>query len=374
MPRDQHVFGAQISLLALAVLACRPAHAQVVHESGAWQSTLEAYVNVTGGDETYGHPMNAEGADDVRLDAAVRWLVRTHEPAGPNWGARLVVEQSPDTGLDLAEASLLFFGGRGRLEVGERQGLPDVLTGYAPNNFAFTSADFGPASGPSLDPGGSLPTSFIAPGLAADISALTALGASASLSDDRSAKVLYVSPKSRGFIAGLSYAPDADDARFGALGQAGLVREWYWSQHVLRAGGSFSHAQGEHGYASLDSLNAGVTVTLFDSLSIGAAATWNGDSGLPREAAHSSPASGFTASVNYNSGPWTFGGYLQQAKAEGDPQVAGRDAIGLYEIGGSWRYDTHWRVYGALYDWRFVDEGASHRNGRVLLIGLRATL
>ena len=37
-------------------------------------------------------------------------------------------------------------------------GLPDVLTGYAPNNFQFTSAEFGPASGPSLDPGGRLQT------------------------------------------------------------------------------------------------------------------------------------------------------------------------------------------------------------------------
>jgi len=157
-----------------------------------------------------------------------------------------------------------------------------VLTGYAPSSFAFTSADFGPASGPSVDPGGRLPTSFIAPGLAAGVDALAVLGASASLSDDRSAKVLYVSPKTHGYLAGLSYSPDADDARYGALVQAGLVPEWYWSRHVLRAGGSLSRAQGEHGYASLGSLNAGATLTLFDALSIGIAATWNGDSGLPR--------------------------------------------------------------------------------------------
>ena len=37
----------RFSVLALAVLAWRPASAQAVHESGAWQSTLEAYVNVT---------------------------------------------------------------------------------------------------------------------------------------------------------------------------------------------------------------------------------------------------------------------------------------------------------------------------------------
>ena len=52
----------------------------------------------------------------------------------------------------------------GRIEIGERMGLPDVLTGYAPNNFQFTSAEFGPASGPSL-PGSR--TARLRPGRAA---------------------------------------------------------------------------------------------------------------------------------------------------------------------------------------------------------------
>jgi hypothetical protein len=39
--------------------------------------------------------------------------------------------------------------------------MPDVLTGYAPNNFSFTGAEFGPASGPSLDPGGGLQHAFL---------------------------------------------------------------------------------------------------------------------------------------------------------------------------------------------------------------------
>jgi len=61
----------------------------------------------------------------------------------------------------LTEAGVLLFDHHGRVEIGERMGLPDVLTGYAPNNFQFTSAEFGPASGPSLDPGGGLQTASL---------------------------------------------------------------------------------------------------------------------------------------------------------------------------------------------------------------------
>ena len=35
---------------------------------------------------------------------------------------------------ELGEYSVLVLGRWGRLEVGERQGLPDVLTGFAPNS------------------------------------------------------------------------------------------------------------------------------------------------------------------------------------------------------------------------------------------------
>jgi hypothetical protein len=51
-----------------------------------------------------------------------------------------------------------------------------VLTGYAPNNFQFTSAEVGPASGPSLDPGGGLQTASWRDSLAERIEPLAAVG------------------------------------------------------------------------------------------------------------------------------------------------------------------------------------------------------
>lgn len=362
------------ALLAAAILVGPTATAQVVRESGSLQTTLEGYVNATGGLADGDPTGDASDGVDGRIDVAVRLLARTRFQDGPNVGARIVVEQFAGRGVELAESSLLLFGDHGRLEIGERQGLPDVLTGYAPNNFTFTSSDFGPASGPSLDPGGTLATSFIAKDLARRIDGLAVLGAAASLSDDRSAKVLYVSPKVRGYLLGLSYAPDASDPRFRGLGQAGIVREWYWSQHVLRAGASYTQAAGTRGYTDLRSLNAGATLTLFDSLSIGLAGTWNGDSGLPRGRAHDPSAAGYSASVNYNRGPWTVGVYAQKARAASDVDPPGSDRLDVVEAGGSWRYSTHWRVYGAIYDWRLDDGSAPRRSGQVYVLGLRATL
>jgi hypothetical protein len=360
------------ALIATGFGSC--ASAQEVFTFGTSTTTVEGYVNATAASAA-GDEGNADAlSDGVRIDAALRALVRIDRPDGPDWGLRLVAESSPERGVQLAESSLLVFGSRGRLEIGERQGLPDVLTGYAPNNFTFTSADFGPASGASLDPGGGLPTSFIGAEVAAQIDALATLGFTATLAEDRSTKALYVSPKKRGFLYGFSYAPDADDDRYGALWQAGVTHEWYWSQNVLRVGGSYAHAQGDATFSALESLNVGATLVLEDALSIGVSTTWSGDSGLPATARDSDSAWGATTSINYNVGRWTIGGYLQHAQGEGDVQARGADVLDVAELGASWRLSTRIRVYAAYYRWRLDDESARTRDGAVVLAGIRAAL
>src|SRR5262245_21244721 len=360
--------------VACAALMARSAHAQVAFDYGTIKTTVEAYVNATGASTDGDDGDLAPETQDLRVDAALRVLVRADRRDGPDWGVRLVAEVSPERDLELAEASLLVFGAHGRLEFGERQGLPDVLTGYAPNNFTFTSADFGPASGPSLDPGGGLQVSFLGADLAPQLAALWSLGCTATRAEDRSSKALYVSPKSAGYLYGLSYAPDADDDRFAALTQAGLVKERYWRQNVLRLGGSYTHAAGEHGQDSLDSFNLGSTVVLDDSLSLGAAVTWNGKTGQPLDAVDRADTWGLTASANYNVGRWTLGGYVQRAVGAGDATVPGDDTLDAYELGASWRYSTRVRVYAAWYHWRLDDEDTNVRNGDMFLLGLRATL
>ena len=192
---------------ALALLVAIPAvsYAQVRLNAGDTGLTIEGFVNATAAEVT--------DSDPTSVAAGLRALARTRLREGPEVGVRIAAA-SIDSDVRLSEASVLLFGGGGRLEIGERMGLPDVLTGYAPNNFTFTGAEFGPASGPSLDPAGGLQTAFLDGPLAPQVNALATLGFAATLFEDQSAKILYVTPKRRGLLGGLSYAPDADDPRY----------------------------------------------------------------------------------------------------------------------------------------------------------------
>lgn len=375
-----------ITLRALLLMApALPAFAApVTYGQGAASVSVEAFANVTTGLADGDDNFNTRDGD-VRVDGAVRLLGRLGLQTGPDLGARVVAQTSPENGLELAEASILIFGGAGRVEIGDRQGLPDVLLGYAPNNFTFTGAEFGPASGPSLDPGGGLQTAFLRRDLAAQLSDLTALGFTASLAADESAKLLYVSPKRRGFLAGFSYAPDATDPRFHDLVQFGLTHDTYWHDNVLHVGGSYSYARGaqpagEARVSDLHSVNAGATLVLHDDLQLGASLTYNGSSGNVGDSptAGLSDALGAVASVNYNRGPWTVGAYYQWAQSEGNAGTRANEVLRAAEAGVSYRTSTHLRFYGAYYYYQFDDDGsgalAGREEGGVVVLGIRLSL
>lgn len=345
--------------------------------------TLEAFANVTAGFTPDDSENDRDG--DVRLDGALRLLGRLELADGPEIGARAVLRTSPEDRLEIGEASVLVFGKWGRLEVGDRQGLPDVLVGYAPNNFTFTGAEYGPASGPSLDPGGGLQVAFLDRDLAVQLAPLTSLGFTASQAADESGKALYVSPKRRGFLAGVSYAPNATDPRFRDLVQLGLTHDTYWTDNVLHIGGSYSFAEGKHvpggpPVRDLHSINAGAALVLDDDLQIGLSVTYDGTSG--RAAASGDPAAsdtvGAVMSINYNRGPWTVGTFAQWAQAEGEGANSGNDVLRAAQAGVSYRTSTHIRIYGAYYYYDFDDEGAqlpnSNFDGGVFLVGVRASL
>jgi len=197
-----------------------------------------------------------------------------------------------------------------------------------------------------------------------------------------------VSPKFAGFEGGLSYSPNADDGsgNFKRLVQTGLVHESYFSQNVLRVGGSYTRAKGDgytatgNAFDDLRSFSGGTTLVLDNELYLGAGFTYNGDSGLARKPgqAFKSNAYGYAASVNYNTGPWTVGAYYHVAKAEGDTADAGRDDLRAWQFGASYRIDTRVRFFGAYYHYRFLNEGgrtdADRFNGGVFLVGTRVTL
>jgi len=365
---------AVILLVGVSMLLSPPAHSQIVLESDRAQLTVEGFANLTLA--TLDTTDDLQNLDYGRIDSGARVLGRLSLADGPMLGIRLSVEGS-DENTRLTEASILLFDNHGRIEIGERMGLPDVLTGYAPNNFQFTSAEFGPASGPSLDPGGGLQTGFFRGLLAEQIGPLAGLGTTAALFDDRSAKVLYVSPKTHGWLVGASFARDADDAAVGQLLQAGITHESYRQQDTLRWGATYAHGQAFASERDLNSVGVGASVTLNDVWMIGLAASYDGTSRLPESSVGSfaSRAWGATASVNFNSGPWTIGGYCQYATSEGNAAVAANDRLAALEVGASYRFTTKWRVYGAWYRFDFDDDerGAS-TTGNVLLLGVRATL
>lgn len=366
--------------VGLFALGDRAAQAQIVLDGAATQLTVEGYSNLSAGDAD--RFAGARG-DDTRFDAGARVLGRLRFDDLPDIGLRLAAEADEER-AQLVEASVLIFGGNGRLEIGERPGLPDVLTGYAPNNFQFTSAEFGPASGQSLDPGGRLQTAFLPSALAGQINPLAALGVTAALFDDRSTRILYVSPKQDGWLGGFSYADDADADAIGKLLQAGLTHESYWQQNVLRWGATYAHGRAISGSLSklrdLSSVGAGISLTLDDSLTFGIGASYDGRSGLPSSVAGSfaSAAWGATVSVNYNRGPWTIGGYYQYATAEGSPTLPRNDRLSALEAGASYRFTTKARVYGAWYRFDFADEDRSASGltdaGNVFVLGVRVAL
>src|SRR6266478_4895644 len=368
----------------LFALTSLPVHSQVILKEMPVTFTVEGYGNATAAATREAASVRGQGPDSVLFDGAARVLARLTIFNGPDIGARVVVEGSTDH-VHLSEVSALLFGSAGRLEVGKRMGLPDVLTGYAPNSFAFTTAEFGPPTGRSLDPGGGLQTQFLQGALRSRLEPLAARGVTASLFNDESLKVLYVLPKHNGWLGGVSFAADAEDPRFDRLAQIGLVHETYWHQDVWRWGGTYAHARADRAgdgaiLRDLNSVSLGTSVVLNDSLDIGFAASYDGTSGTSRLALgnSASPALGATGSLNYNAGPWTVGGYYQYARAQVAGSGIGNARLSAFEVGASYRFTTRLRFYGAWFLYELANDGvdanAVSGGGSVFTLGLRATL
>jgi hypothetical protein len=373
-------------LTTLAVLATHQAAAQMRVAEGPFDLTIEAYLNATAA-LTEANTSAALHRFNGFADGAVRFYGRVAQD-GRSFGPRVVIETSTDDELEFGERSLVFTDSWGRVEAGWRQGLPDVLTGYAPNDFQFVSAEFGPASGRSLDPNGGLQTRFLSRGLASQIDALSILGVSASGFADRSPKLIYISPKFDGYLIGASFAPDAQRSsglpHRDALAQAGVTKAIYAEDDVYRFGVSYAFAEGRHEGGSdvrdLHSVSAGFDITLDASLTFGASATYNGSSGRVVSAggAGRSHAWGIAGSINWTEGPWVLGGYVQWAQAEDDAVRLGNDRLLAGEVGVAYRISERFRLFGALYGFAFDDEGGrasgDRHRGVVLLAGARLTL
>ena len=331
----------------LLTLAAAPAVAQVVLKNERASLTLEGWAN---GAWSIG--------DGVQADGALRALGLIAVPKLGRIGARVVAEgeagTTDDTGI--GERTVLWTGALGRLEYGRRQGLPDVLTGYAPNPFTFTTAEFGPASGLALDPADGIVSRFLPTDRAARYDRLALLGYGPAGFADRSRKLLYIAPKRAGWLGGVSYAAAED------LLQTGLVHETYSGQNVVRVGGSWSRSETSES-ERFDSFHVGASIDIDQVWMLGIAATADDAE---------SDARGVTAIINWNRGPWTIGGYLQSTAARSDA-AAGRDRLRVVETGLSYRTSTKLRLFAAWQHYRLVAP-AHTTNDDLLILGARLTI
>ncbi|MGI8738467.1 MAG: hypothetical protein ACR2KU_02085 [Gammaproteobacteria bacterium] len=128
----------------------------------------------------------------------------------------------------------------------------------------------------------------------------------------------------------------------------------------------------------MHSFSLGASATLDYDLTLGASFTYNGDTGLTRSVGlpiSESAAYGYAASVNYNKGPWTVGGFIQTACAEGATNQAGDDQLHALQGGVSYRTSTNVRHFAAVYLYEFDDEAGNtalaNQDGVAALVGTR---
>lgn len=364
-----------IAMGAVLVVFPAPLRAQIVVKNPNASLTLEAWANAAG---VVGAADARADNSPVQLDGAIRVLGVVNVAGFGRIGGRIVGEAlaGADDDARFGERSALWIGKFGRLEYGNRMGLPDVLTGYAPNAFQFTSAEFGPASGLSLDPGGGIARRFAPDAIRNDLDSLALLGFGTSLFNDQSRKILYVSPKRGGFLGGVSYAAGVDGSTASDLIQAGLVHESYWNENEFRIGGVYTHVDSPQG-TGVDSLYAGATLVVNNDWYFGLAATWNPNSPEAAIPGWRGDAFGITTSLNYNHGPWTVGGFLQDSRGREASNIAA-ERLRAGELGASYRISTKLRLFAAVYHYFFDSEAGDTptqaTRATQVIAGVRVTL
>jgi hypothetical protein len=408
-------------LFGAAFCVAAPAHAQTVPPPGHFDVALSGFQNIVGA-EPVSQPDTGPGIlSESEIEVSPLYKTAGGTLIGVrgvfNIGGRASNAQSAWQ-VAVPEISAFAVGWFGRIEIGERAGFPQSLLGFTPSQIAFTAAPFGPDSGSRLDPDGRLPTQFLPPALAGRIDALTYLGYAARLYDDRSPKIIYLSPRTRAGVYGaLSYTARTDRptgfsltdgargvtggldeplaaGRFRDVVQAALVWNHRTENLDLSTGFTYTHATADQGLArarlrKVDSLSAGVSATLHDSWALGVSATYDGlsnNGGNPVSGRRPTRPFGVVASIDYVQGPWVVGGYYQHAHADSLTVTPRRDTLDIGEIGVSYLADrnhdllgmgryTDVKLFAAAYFYKlrsdeFAATGPAQR-GAVLLAGAR---
>ncbi|MBX9663648.1 hypothetical protein [Novosphingobium sp.] len=396
-----------LPVAALLGLCATTAHAQSLPGPGHFAVALSGFQTGAVAAATDG-PSAGEGRVLSETEIEASPLLRTK--GGTLLGARGVINLTATTGRQTAtwraaipEWSVFASGSFGRIEVGERAGFPQSLVGFTPSEIALVSAPFGPVGGTRLDPDGRLPTRALPAPLAARINGLSTLGYAARFYADRSAKAIWVTPRTRsGFYGAVSYAPTVTQRPGVLLGQGGqaavpipaaprrkdLVQAAaVWNHRSadldLTLAATWSHLRelGVDGrWRGLGSVSGGVSATLRDTWAFGLSAGLDS-----RPAGRGARPFGVIASLDRVSGPWTVGGYVQHARAVRRDGLPGDDTLDVIEGGASLQIDrnhdllgagryTEARVFAAAYHFRLAANAPQPeptRQGLVLLAGVQ---
>jgi len=419
-------FCAALTCLGLLVLLSIPNRmfAQTSVQPGTFGVKLSGFENLVGGGATFGLGEGTGGSTESEIEVTPQYKTASGTVFAARGVLNLLAESnvsgsSSAWSLTVPELSLFAIGDFGRIEVGDRAGFPQSLIGFTPSEIAFTSAEFGPDSGVRLDPNGRLPTTFLPHALADRINGLTYLGYAERFYDDRSFKLIYLTPRSvSGFYGAISYAPSTDissgfnlagNTRTPASGledaiSSGVFRNIVqaavvWTHRTdtvdLSAGLTYSYARGSVGslhnptVPESNSLSGGISATLYDAWTFGLSGTYDGFSTQPTDSS-AKPSSvtpyGVVASVNYVKGAWTFGGYYQHATADSLTPQSSRDTVDIAELGVSCLIDknhhllgmgnyTDVKLFASVYYYRFRGTQFSNvrtdQNGAVFIIGGR---
>lgn len=409
-------------VVGVAFLAVRASAAAA--EGFEWKGTqlkTSGFLNLTPGVVT--GQRHVQGYSKVGLvpEADVEITPQIRDTAGDVFAARVTLNgtgiwlQSEDSWqASVGEASLFAIGRFGRIELGERAGFPQTLLGYAPAEITFTTIDVGPEAGRRLDPSGRLPTAFFSRDLASRIDAQAFRGYAVRFYDVRSPKIIYVSPRLHGLYGAVSYArrtvkpnditvarsrplpassgdafgPIAPSASFDNLVQSAIVYQHRTESADVSAGLTYAFAQPTDGsptQGDAHSIHGGMRATLFDALTFGTSATYDGlshdrDDLAPRLRAN---PFGVVGSIDYVIGPWTAGGYYQYAVGPSVAAAPARDRVQTFELGLSYLFDTHdhfgegfytnLKLFSSFYYYALNEtadgEDSDRSNGNVFLVG-----
>jgi hypothetical protein len=418
-----HVLATYLGLLVSLTVPIRM-FAQTSVQPGTFGVKLSGYENLVGGGASVGPGGGAGGSTESEIEVTPQYKTSSGTVFAARGAFNLLANSNASGAsyawsLSVPELSFFVIGDFGRIEVGDRAGFPQSLIGFTPSEIAFTSAEFGPDSGVRLDPNGHLPTTFLPHAFADRINGLTYLGYAERFYDDRSFKLIYLTPRSvSGFYGAVSYTPSTDissgfqlagamrtpASRFEDAVSPGVFRNIVqaavvWNHRTdtvdLSIGSTYSYARGSassHQNPAVpesNSLSGGVSATLYDAWTFGLSGTYDGFSAR-RTNSGANPSSvtpyGVVASVNYLHGAWTFGGYYQHATADSLTPHSSRDAVDIVEVGLSCLIDknhnllgmgnyTDVKLFASVYYYRFSGAQLSNvrtdQNGAVFVVGGR---